>query len=457
MSVNRPYYLQVSALADLGQVRDHQEDSFSVNMGVKEAAWLPDTLQEGMSGAYGSLFLVADGMGGMNAGEVASHLAIQGVQQYFEGLNDPERLADEVFVEEWLLNAFPAANSLIYNSAKEGQEGMGTTLVIAWIVGNTCYVGWVGDSRCYLYRPGKPLYALSKDHSYVQGLVDEGSITEEEAFHHPRKNIITQSLGGHTPTIDPEVLCVGLFPGDRLLLCTDGLNGMLKDKQIEALLEQSPDCQSCASELIQQANQAGGHDNITVVVVDVFEDESSARRPAILAPEHAPAEAPAFNEFAERMVVPTVKAKAKQGFSKLLWLTPLILLIGVFVLWDKITPKDETAPLLVSSTTDQAEQAELADTMQTQSEQADTITYYRLVLGSYKEPENAEKKRNAFQQLYPDQRVVISEKRGGSRYEVSLDSFPSLDSITSFQNRDTLGLKDARVREHMPLSSEKTE
>jgi Protein phosphatase 2C len=145
---------------------------------------------------------------------------------------------------------------------------MGTTLILLWLINDTAHVAWCGDSRCYRLRDGR-LRQISKDHSYVQELVDKKLITSDEAFYHPKKNIVTQSLGDSMNKLEPSYTSVPLSINDRFLLCSDGLNTMLMDDHIQQIATSSTDIQECTQRLVEAANTAGGYDNITVVLTDV--------------------------------------------------------------------------------------------------------------------------------------------------------------------------------------------
>ncbi len=212
------------------------------------------------------LFAVADGMGGAAAGEVASATAIQGLQDAFVDSGQP--------TADTLIRAAEAANRAVWDQAEANPEmrGMGTTLVaLAHVEGDRIAIVNVGDSRLYLFHDDE-LNQITSDHNLVAELVAEGRLSEEEAEFHPRRNIMTRALG-----VDPEVP-VDLFhqdpePGDRFLLCSDGLPREVKDDQIASILRRFGDPQEAARELVDEAKRRGGNDNITVVVVDVVEAE----------------------------------------------------------------------------------------------------------------------------------------------------------------------------------------
>lgn len=226
---------------DTGRVRTHNEDSIL---------------------AHPPLFAVADGLGGHEAGEIASSIAIHTLRDHAPRHADAKALA----------RAVRAANREVLRAAREGigREGMGTTMTAALVEGTHIALAQVGDSRAYLLH-GSELTRLTEDHSMVADLVRNGEITEEEAFRHPRRSIITRALGTD-PNMVADALEVDASPGDRLLLCSDGLCGLVVDDQIARILGEYRDPTTVAAALIDAANEAGGHDNISVVVVDIESD-----------------------------------------------------------------------------------------------------------------------------------------------------------------------------------------
>jgi PPM family protein phosphatase len=211
------------------------------------------------------LYAVADGMGGHRAGEIASRVALD------ELLATAPRSVDV----RALSRAVRAANRAVIESASKsrGRTGMGTTLTAAMVDGTYVAVAHVGDSRAYLLHDGN-LRRITEDHSMVADLVRQGTITEEEARFHPQRSVITRALGSD-PDMVADVYEVRAASGDRLLLATDGLTGMLPDDYIAELLSQERDPASAAEKLVEAANRAGGYDNITVVVVDLDDTPAS--------------------------------------------------------------------------------------------------------------------------------------------------------------------------------------
>lgn len=232
---------------DVGQIREQNEDSLL---------------------AESPLFIVADGMGGHAAGEVASEIAIESMRE-----NAP-RDADC----EGLAKAVETANHEIIKAAMEGKgkEGMGTTMTAAVVDGNTLCLAQVGDSRAYLLHNGK-LQQITRDHSLMADLIESGQITPAEARVHPNRSLITRALG-NDPDMFADQYEIDIEEGDRLLLCSDGLSGMLTDDIIEGWMNKIKDPQECANKLIEQGNAYGGLDNITVIVVDIMGSAKKKRK-----------------------------------------------------------------------------------------------------------------------------------------------------------------------------------
>lgn len=234
---------------DVGCVRDHNEDSLVVTP---------------------PLFVVADGMGGHAAGEVASEIATTVLAEKAPKTPDAEALG----------RAVEDANLEIIAAAEDGRgrEGMGTTCTAAILQEERLVIAQVGDSRAYLLHQGK-LQQLTRDHSLVAMMVEAGQLTSEEARIHPRRSVITRALGTD-PSTKPDLYEIDVEAGDRLLLCSDGLYGMVEDPDIQAIMMRTADPQRCASQLVNEAIAAGGNDNVTVIVVDI-EGKREAHRKKI--------------------------------------------------------------------------------------------------------------------------------------------------------------------------------
>lgn len=248
-----------AGLTDKGLIRPHNEDALLVE-------------------PPNGVFAVADGMGGHAAGEVASNLAIEAIG---ESLRERGREL-ELSVPELLLQAVEEANQRIAKRMEERPEcrGMGTTVVVAVVNGAQFWVAHVGDSRAYLLREGN-LRQITTDHSFVNELVRLGMLSREQAARDPRRNVVTRALGSGTVVV-PDIQQELLQAGDLVLLCSDGLNTMLGDKRISDLLAApSETLEEICERLVAAANEAGGEDNITVVVLQarVEDGEAEATRP----------------------------------------------------------------------------------------------------------------------------------------------------------------------------------
>ncbi len=210
------------------------------------------------------LYILADGMGGYNGGEVASKLAVESVKSYIENnLNQKEPQKEQIL--QLVKDAAEYANKVVYEKSKTSEDlhGMGTTLDICLIYNNKVYIGHVGDSRVYLIR-GEIIRKLTKDHSYVQKLVEDGKITREEANHHPKKNMLIKALGC-TEYVEPDIRARNVGKQDVLLMCSDGLTNMVEEKVIYKTVKENP--QTAPEKLVNLANEAGGYDNITVITI----------------------------------------------------------------------------------------------------------------------------------------------------------------------------------------------
>jgi serine/threonine protein phosphatase PrpC len=242
-----------------GQVRENNEDSllcFSIS-----------NMQQGISQPIG-IYAIADGMGGHATGDLASSLAIQSLalKSSSELASLQNLTADEY--TSWLMQAVQDANQVVFASRQKANNDMGSTLVCALLFKDKAYLVHVGDSRIYHFRAGK-FKQLTTDHSVVQQLVSIGKISAEEAHTHPQRNVIYRSLGEKLQ-VEPDFFIQDLLPGDKLLLCSDGLNGMLDDQKINILVHESPSPQVACDYLVDAANLAGGEDNISAILVEVI-------------------------------------------------------------------------------------------------------------------------------------------------------------------------------------------
>lgn len=230
----------------------------------------------------GALLVVADGMGGMKSGEKASEFVIEGIKSHFS--NIPESiLHDDKAIIAFIKNAIIQSDQIIKAYAKDHREseGMGSTIVLIWMLGEKAYCGWCGDSRIYCYNPQNSLVRLSHDHSYVQSLVDEGKISEEEAFDHPDGNIITRSLGDSGEPANPETKIYPIHRRDVFMLCSDGLCGLLNDSQIENILaDNCTSSEDALKALWAKGQQEGWTDNATIEVACVTDGGITPTRKA---------------------------------------------------------------------------------------------------------------------------------------------------------------------------------
>ncbi len=243
--------MQYFGLTDIGLKRETNEDFISV----------PSELESI------KLFILADGMGGANAGELASATAVKTVKTYIRNnFIKIERTKEDL--ENLVYNSMIEANKRAYNLSltSRAYKGMGTTLLVAWVYRNRIYIGHIGDSR--LYRIRQNIFRqLTKDHTYVQDLVKQGAITPEEAKNHPQKNILLKVLGCEK-TISPDVISKGLAKGDVILMCSDGLYNMLDDKYIyETIMKNIFDVNIACKKLIDKANHNGGLDNVSAIII----------------------------------------------------------------------------------------------------------------------------------------------------------------------------------------------
>ena len=293
--------LVAGAATDTGLVRSNNEDSYLVD-------------------ADHVVYAIADGMGGHRGGEVASRIAI-------------EALRAAIAAGQPVREAIVGANAAVIERAQrnEALTGMGTTLTVLVVAsGNQLLIGHVGDSRAYVVHGGA-MQRVTEDHSLVEELVREGRLTPEQAESHPQRAIVTRALGIDT-TVDVDLYPIDVAAGDRVLLCSDGLTTMVRDRDVERLLRSEPDAQRAAELLVDAANRAGGEDNTSAIVVDVVEVDATA--PA------APAAPAASGTVARRVMSPApdpddvrrlVPARGRWGRrvrSAVLLFLPLVIVLG---------------------------------------------------------------------------------------------------------------------------------
>jgi protein phosphatase len=248
--------LFVAARSDVGMIRAGNEDSFFAEANEKRG-----------------LFIVADGMGGHAAGEVASEMAVQIISRELAGITEINNGDNAAAVK--VAEAVKKANSKIYERTitEVDKQGMGTTASVLILTGSRYLIGQVGDSRVYLLRDGK-LRQLTKDHSYVQEQVDAGFLTPEQARYHPYSNVITRCVGA-SDSVEPDTYNGDVKTGDVYLVASDGLTGMVDDRRLQQLLFSRATPGRVVDALISEANGRGGLDNITAIVVQVTAAESN--------------------------------------------------------------------------------------------------------------------------------------------------------------------------------------
>ena len=240
--------IKAYAKSDVGKVREINEDAFYISNSLDEV----------------QLYMLADGMGGYNGGEIASKLAIQSAKNYIEN-NFKEIEKDKDSIIQLIGSSIEYANMIVYEKSKENKElsGMGTTLEVCLIYNNRAFIGHVGDSRIYRIRKDF-MRKLTQDHSYVQKLVKDGTITQEEAAHHPQKNMLMKALGCNA-FVEPDVMVKGFLKDDILIMNSDGLTNLVSQEEI--FKEAKKNIEQATKNLVQMANDNGGYDNITVIII----------------------------------------------------------------------------------------------------------------------------------------------------------------------------------------------
>ncbi len=240
--------IQAFATSDVGKARELNEDYFYIS-------YPDDAIQ---------LFILADGMGGYNGGEIASKLAVSSAKNYIIS-NFNKSNEDKETLINLVKNSSQYANMVVYEKAQTSEElkKMGTTLDVCLIYQNKAFISHIGDSRVYRIRK-EFIRKLTKDHSYVQQLVDEGKITKEESMNHPKKNMLMKALGC-TPFIEPDAMVKGFVKGDIILMCSDGLTNMVQEEDVYKIIKENPT--DATKLLVQKANDLGGMDNITALII----------------------------------------------------------------------------------------------------------------------------------------------------------------------------------------------
>lgn len=239
--------MRAYAATDVGLTRSVNQDY--VYYSLEEVGKLPN------------LFIVADGMGGHKAGDIASRYTVETFVELVKASGERDLISI-------ISNAINVVNSKIITMAQSAEEyvGMGTTLVVATIEDNVLKVANIGDSRLYVI--GDDITQITRDHSYVEELVSKGEINREEARTHEKKNYITRAIGGEL-SVEAEMFCVDLAEGNRVLLCSDGLSNMVEDNEIFRIINQSSNVEDAVNALINEANSNGGRDNISAIIIEL--------------------------------------------------------------------------------------------------------------------------------------------------------------------------------------------
>jgi len=239
----------IGVKSDKGIIRDINEDSYSI---INDAEGKPVS------------FIIADGMGGHNSGEIASKMAVDYVSQCIK--RDYEKIDTKEKIIDYIIKIMQESNRLVYKNSMENEEnfGMGTTLIIAVVFKNLLIIGHVGDSRVYLLRDNK-MNRITTDHSFVEELIKNGTVSREEASNHPKKNIITRAIGC-AEEIQIDIYECEIMDNDIFIICTDGLTNMLSDDEIKNIIQSNSDLEEACNQLVKTANDNGGEDNITVIL-----------------------------------------------------------------------------------------------------------------------------------------------------------------------------------------------
>ena len=240
--------MKVFAKTDIGRERKINQDYFYISNPESEI----------------KLFIIADGMGGYNGGEVASEMATELVRKFINENYEKYDQSDERRME-LIRDAIKKANLEVFKKSDKVTElkGMGTTIDVCLIYNSKMFVGHIGDSRVYRIR-NNFIRRITKDHSYVQKLIDDGTITREQASIHPKKNMITRALGCEE-SVEPDIYVKKFLPDDIILMTTDGLTNMIKEEEIRDIIKENPE--KAISKLIEKANKNGGLDNITGIII----------------------------------------------------------------------------------------------------------------------------------------------------------------------------------------------
>lgn len=329
---------KLAAGTNVGLIRQNNEDNFVVCSDLSTSNWLiPQAGDYADLGQYGVLLVVADGMGGANAGEVASAIVVETIQNQFVPELLEEAIATDKSIQEFMKEVVKSAdlNILHHSQNDSSTQGMGTTVVMAWILRDKAYICWCGDSRCYVLNKRNGLIQLSKDHSYVQELVDKGELSAELMHDHPLSNVITRCLGDVENRANPETRIYQLHNDDVIMLCSDGLCGLCHDDQIlDVMIKFNEDPIECKNELISAALSAGGYDNVTVALAHIQTDEPETKEES--SEEEKKGEGTAEEEKTEEELSTTIRSEVIGHRSHklrnfLLFLLLLIIVAGAYI------------------------------------------------------------------------------------------------------------------------------
>ena len=323
-------YSDAAGKSNPGAVRGGNEDNFYVddNLCDEYPSHCESDVEKELCD-YGLIMAVADGMGGMNAGEVASEIAVETVRDYFSpGRINAENSADHQSRKQYLERLIVEADDRIKQDAVNNPDhaGMGSTIILAWIVGNEMTLSWCGDSRAYRFNPATGIELISEDHSYVQELVKKGILTYDQTFEHPQGNIVTRSLGDESRRAQPETRFFNIYDEDIILLCSDGLSGVLRDKKtldenghfypgdnLEDLIRNNHDSLvNCRQVLWKAAEAADWYDNVTAILCEIKSGAGSI--PA--APQNAVSQHPVTDPGSDEPLSATTTPRSKSFWSR---------------------------------------------------------------------------------------------------------------------------------------------
>lgn len=394
----------------------------------------------------GMIMSVSDGMGGMNAGEVASQIAHDTVAEYFApGKITPQLAATHKSRSRYMEEVIREADRRIKAESRSNSEheGMGATLIMAWLSCGELSVTWIGDSRAYRFNPVIGIEPLSKDHTYVQELADQGVITYEQTFDHPQNNVVTRSLGDSSQKANPESRLYKVYDGDIILLCSDGLSGVLRDRNMcdengepypeanieDIIREHSSSLKECREALWAAAEQADWYDNVTAILCEIrsgagkFVPAESGTQPYIAS---HPLRKNILNSTFDGIVI---KIPRKRFFYAILLIIIVAVAIGGAYWYNKI----RTVPSEVITIQDTLKHEEVSDTSGTIKTKT-TISEENTALSVHKGDTGSRKKQNANQtRITPakskERTVTIKGLLKATEHKDSLTKIKSDDNL----------------------------